>query len=468
MRPFAVSSATALVLLIQIVPLSPAVPLTGPQPADDERLLESVGLSTRGSDLLAFVRKLTTPTRRALRPEQAAALLGRLGDREFKVREAAANELVRHGPAALPALEKARADRDPEVRRAVGQCIERIRQVRGGLVAIAAARLLRTRRPPGMTAVLLDYLPFVENEVVEIEVLHTLLDPGVRAGKVDPALLTAMKSGVAAKRAGAALVLGRIGDAGQRDQVVKLLSDPDPKVRLRAVQGLWPTRDKHLIPVLIALLAEESPSIAEQAEDLLVRAAGDRAVSVALGDGPRARRRCQRSWEAWWKTHEATLDLDRPELDTRAFNPALRVREVSQQFLAALRDGDTATIRDQTDVPFIVRGVEGLTHRDELDHFLSELRREMLQQPQLKPAVRQVVRLEEYARVAPPREQKILAALRDSETHAVVYVSEVRVVHVRLPRQGRLEDLALFVRIANGRLWLMGLGEAQLPEPPEK
>jgi hypothetical protein len=459
-----ISPPLSAILLLALASKCQAVPIAGPNTADDERFLESVGISTRGPDLLKFFQKLTFPAARVLKPEEIVARVRRLGDRNFKIRSEAANELMRQGPAALPELERAARDRDPEVRRGVGQCIDHIRQFRGGRPALAAARLLRMRQPPGTAAVLLKYLPFAENEIVEVEVLRTLLYPGIHAGTVDPALLAALKSELPACRAGAALVLGRVGNEDERGEVRKLLADADPKVRLRAVQGLWPTRDKRLIPVLIALLGEESSSVTEQAEDLLLRAAGDRTPRVALGEGAAARRRCRRAWETWWKANAESLDLDRDDLDTRAFNPALRVRTLTQQFLAALRAGDTAGLRDVTDVPFIVNGIEGLTSQAEFDHFLDELRREMVQQPKLRPAVKNVVRIEEYLRVAPRREQTILAELSASETHAVVYVSEVRVVHVQLPRHGRLEDLVFFVRVAGDRLWLMGVGDGRLAE----
>jgi hypothetical protein len=83
---------SAILLLMLAMPPCQAVPIAGPDQADDERLLESVGLSTRGPDLLEFFRKLTPPAERALKPEQVAALVRRLGDGDFKVRAGAANE----------------------------------------------------------------------------------------------------------------------------------------------------------------------------------------------------------------------------------------------------------------------------------------------------------------------------------------------------------------------------------------
>src|SRR5579884_2510033 len=54
---------------------------------------------------------------------RVARLIGQLGDDDFSVREAATARLMRAGEAELPALHKALASADPEVRRRAGRIV---------------------------------------------------------------------------------------------------------------------------------------------------------------------------------------------------------------------------------------------------------------------------------------------------------------------------------------------------------
>src|SRR5438270_14090479 len=88
--------------LVLLVGLSAARAQTD-SPAEDEKLLKAAHVGVDGPALLEFVRKLI-PTPADER--RVADLIGRLGDKTFKVRERAVNGLVAVGPPALPALRK--------------------------------------------------------------------------------------------------------------------------------------------------------------------------------------------------------------------------------------------------------------------------------------------------------------------------------------------------------------------------
>ena len=74
-------------------------------------------------------------------PAEVARLIGQLGDDDFHVREAATARLMWAGEPALPALHRALASDDPEVRRRAGR-----------IVATVEARLYPELRLLGHTA----------------------------------------------------------------------------------------------------------------------------------------------------------------------------------------------------------------------------------------------------------------------------------------------------------------------------
>ncbi len=189
----------------------------------------------------------------------------------------------------------------------------------------AAARLLRQRAPEGAAAALLAYAPDADNDAVENEVVASLAVLGVHDGKVDAAVVAALKDKAPARRAAAGVVVGRSGTAEQRADVQKLLADPDPRVRFRAAQGLLAGRDRSAVPALIALVKDGPPDLAYQADELLSCAVGSRAAHARWGEDAQSRQNCRSAWDAWAKEKEnAKVDLSRAAVDLPPFNPALR------------------------------------------------------------------------------------------------------------------------------------------------
>src|SRR5437588_614184 len=102
--------------------------------------------------------------------------------------------------------------------------------------------LLRRARVPADDAGLLEFFrKRVAGAAGEVAGARAAL--GVRDGKLDPALAAALDDREPARRAAAALVLGRYGTSEQRAAVRRLLTDREAKVRLRAAQGLLAARD---------------------------------------------------------------------------------------------------------------------------------------------------------------------------------------------------------------------------------
>ncbi len=244
----------------------------------DEQTLKAAGLQTDNGGLLRYFREHTLSR---AGQDHIHILIRQLGDDAFRTRARASAELVALGTAAVPFLERASRDRDLEVAQRADQCLRLIHETNhtSGLTA-AAARLLARRNPPGATEVLLEYLPFAENDCALDEVQAALAVTAIKNGKPEKVLVAALKDPELVRRAGAAEILTRHGN---RDAV----------------------------PVLIALLDQLPLSQARRTEDMLIRLAGDKAPPVSLGREQETRRRCRDAWLRWWQDNGARTDLAR-------------------------------------------------------------------------------------------------------------------------------------------------------------
>jgi hypothetical protein len=291
-------------------PAHPGKPTEPSQLTTDEETLKTAKLASDGKTLLDFFRGRTLTDK-----ERAAieALIQKLGDNLHKVREQATAELIAKGSIANTLLQEATKSRDPEVVKRSEKCLRRIQEKDHPCeVALAAARLIASRKPAGAVEVLLDYLPFADNESIVEELLRTLTLVGADKGKSDPVLVKALADKEPKRRGAAAEVLCRIGLGEQKEAVRKLLQDPVPVVRLQVALALALAREKDAIPVLIDLLPQLPQAQAWQAEDLLFRLAdGNAPPSVSLGGNENQRLKCRDIWAKWWKEHAAKVDLAR-------------------------------------------------------------------------------------------------------------------------------------------------------------
>jgi hypothetical protein len=260
--------------------------------------------------LLAFFRK-RIPS--AVDRAKIAALIEQLTDDEFENREKATEELVAIGPVAVPFLQRALHDDDPEIATRAKTSLERIeRDNDPGLVA-AAAGLLVKLKPAGGAEVLLAFLPFARDETAAEAVQAALGSLAVRNGKVEPVLLKALQDKLPAKRIAAARALLQGGPAGLRKDLRKLLQDKEPVVRFRVAMGFVGVKDKDGIPVLIALLGRLPRDQEIEIEDLLYRLAGDQ-VPAKVQEKDVEATQAREAWSGWWRKHGPKLDL--AKLDT--------------------------------------------------------------------------------------------------------------------------------------------------------
>lgn len=283
----------------------------------DVEFLCEARLDAQASDLLRFLRQRSPPS--DVDPQRLDRLIRELGSARFAEREKATQKLISVGPLALEGLRRAETDSDSEIARLAKACVQEITADWKPALYSTVVRFLVERNPPETVDALLGFLPRAAFDPELEEAIWFALDAcAVRAGKVQPAFAKALQDKFPVRRAVAAYVLGRWGDPGERAAARKLLADSDPHVRLRAAQGLLGAKDKEAIPVLLALLEEPSIELAWQAEELLYWVAGEETPETTLGSGkPEARRRCREAWQAWWRRHGPTLDLDKPDQEYR-------------------------------------------------------------------------------------------------------------------------------------------------------
>jgi HEAT repeat protein len=174
--------------------------------------LQEAKVRCTGPALLEYLRsRIPEPARL----EKARALVKKLGDDAFAVREKATADLTALGPVALPLLRMAAKDKDPEVSRRAVQCLQQIGEEGSKNAVAAAVRLAAVRRPEGTAGVLLDLLPGADEALTaEIKAALFALAPD---GKPDGVLVRALEDRDPARRGAAAAVLGKDGGAYRKE-----------------------------------------------------------------------------------------------------------------------------------------------------------------------------------------------------------------------------------------------------------
>jgi hypothetical protein len=177
--------------------------------AAEEQTLKEAGVAADGAAVVDYLRKQKP---KAATEEAVKALIAKLGDDDFDVREQATKDLARMGAPALPLLERAAKSPDLEVSRRAECLVELITARNYNATAIAAVRVLGRRKPAGAAEVLLDSLGWA-GEDVAAEIYAALAGLATREGKTDPALEKALADKDEKRRRAAEAALGKDGGA---------------------------------------------------------------------------------------------------------------------------------------------------------------------------------------------------------------------------------------------------------------
>jgi HEAT repeat protein len=283
-----------------------------PSPEDkssaEEKALKALKLPTDGPGLIEFFHKRSDPK---VDDGKLNELVRQLSDPASEVRDKAFGELVSLGSFGTNPLRQAANDLDdPDRSNLARQCLQAIEGSSGASLTGTAARMLAELKPLGAVEALLAYLPFAEDETATEEISAAVKTLALRDGKLDEALIKALKDPLPVRRAFAAEVLCKIGGPEQIPAVRDLLKDPKPSVRLRAALALAQYEDVEAVPILIGLLGDLPEARTHPAEEFLTRLAGDWELSVPRGDDEIARRLRRDAWAAWWKSTDGPTLLE--------------------------------------------------------------------------------------------------------------------------------------------------------------
>lgn len=268
-------------------------------------------LESEGPGLLDEIKKRTLTE---IDTNQVLALIEKLGDDSFDVRQKSEDELRKLGPRILPLLRQAQRHSDLEVRNRAAKCLAAIESEKVVPLSPVTARLLALRKPKGAVEALLAYIPFAEEGDVADELQNALDAAAFPGGKAHPALVKALDDKSPARRAAAAQALCHGPLAEHLPQIRRLLKDKDPNVRLRVALALAGAREPEAVPPLIQLVAELPPEGSAMAEEYLLRLARD-TPPKDLPDGDENRKKRADVWDKWWaanKTRVAMLDRYAP------------------------------------------------------------------------------------------------------------------------------------------------------------
>ncbi len=280
-------------------------PLAPSQFAVEDRVLREAVKNDDGALLLDHFRQHTPDerTRQKLR-----SLVSHLGDDSFETRKDASVKLIAFGPRAAGPLREATRSSDSEIAHRARACLQEIGRGRDSATVVSAVHSAFHLKTDEAVTVLLDYLPFAEDEAVADAVRVGLRDYALPEGSPHPALVAALTDPEAVKRAVAGGLLARHGNADARGAARRLLKDPEPRVRLGVARAFLEVREKDALPVLIDLLGELTGAERWPIESLLERLAGPNAPAVPRDDSDARRRRRREAWSRWWREYGSNVN----------------------------------------------------------------------------------------------------------------------------------------------------------------
>jgi HEAT repeat protein len=282
----------------------------------DEKVLQEKNLKTDGPSLLEFFKQRTLNDAELF---QVEALIQQLGANSFAKREVATAKLIARGPVIVPILKKYFDDPDLEIAGRAKKCVANIEQKDYGVSVVrAAARLVADRKPAGGAEVMLEYLPFADNEAVAEDVRMTLAALARVGGKADPAIVKALTSKNEVIRSAAGEALALIKDAEHTKQIWKLLDDPKVLVQYRVALGLTLAENPKAVPKLIELVPKLDYGQASQVELMLIQMTGEKKWGAddappkePVGQSKESRQKFSEAWSKWWQTHSAQVNMAR-------------------------------------------------------------------------------------------------------------------------------------------------------------
>jgi len=289
----------------------------------EEKLIRSAGYNPDDANsLLDFFRKrtLTEPQSETIR-----RVIQRLGDDDFATREKASQEILTFGSAAIKPLRDCLtinpsqlSDVDFEIVDRARRALKAIEVVPHQKLSIAILQSLQNRKSEDTLAVLMNYVPHMDDPMERAACLKTVEQLAITGPQADLKLVDAIQNGTPPQRRLALEALIRAGQAQGRRGVelhqYALLqqvatSDQVPEIRFEV--NFWLASlglDQPSIDRLLDQLPELPRGYLWRAEDFLRQLAQEAAPKVSFGKSPESVRQAQVAWQNWWKQHRDGID----------------------------------------------------------------------------------------------------------------------------------------------------------------
>lgn len=289
-----------------------APPVEFDQAKADLEILKQGGLKNEPQALLGFFKSRTVDDAQRKRVQE---LIAQFSSEDFDERESASEELTRFGVAAVGLLRQAENTSDVETLLRIERCLNAIEKVSTGSLSQAAARQIARLKPEGGVEVLLNFLPFIDDEMLGEEVRNTLAELAMKGGRPDPTLSQALRDTNPIRRGAAAEALARSGDKTVREEIKTFYQrETDLETKMLVSLGLLVYgKDKSMLPEIIKLMPQVQSARIYRAEEILYTLAGETPPSITGGIDAESRRKASQAWLEWYEKNEAKIDLAKLE-----------------------------------------------------------------------------------------------------------------------------------------------------------
>ena len=280
----------------------------------DIKTLNKLGIPTDGAGLLTYFRKRTFSD---VKPEQVESLATLLGSNDFQTREEAFQKISLLEAGAKPVLLQFKDSEDAEIRVRVMVLLNRIEEKSNPAIQSVVARVIAAQNPQGSCEVLLNYLPFAHESVID-DFRDAVAKVGIQNGQAEESLIKAMEDKVPVKRELAGEAIGKLIPEKHLPALKTLLKDKNHQVQYKVALALLKQKLKpqmkaiteEAIGTVIDLMAHLTPEELWPAEYILVRLAGEKEPSVRLGTDAVSRKQCSLAWKGWWDKNRANVNFD--------------------------------------------------------------------------------------------------------------------------------------------------------------
>jgi hypothetical protein len=308
-----VASVAALFVLGGVPPIVMADSVRAPLDRSDAdaSLLAEHRIERTREGVTAFLHQLKTELAEV---KKAEALIPQLGDKQFRMRDAAMRRLIEGPSLPLKALQQATIAADPEIASRARLILSHpqvtakvARAESWSWISAAVCRAIRDKPIQGALPALFEVMPFVD----DADLLDVFCEAVATIAR--PADVPLLRQGLTSKslnvRIAAIRGLGR-ANVKSETELRALLEDAEPRLALAAVHTLAERGDRTALAVLVRLASARDERVRVRSEQIL-RAWTGRYFGFNPFQDPTGQREPLKRWRTWiaGEGHTAKLRL---------------------------------------------------------------------------------------------------------------------------------------------------------------